>query len=73
MLQFVEITKKYGVTGVLACWLWMTNSRVEALESKLENCYQLQIMKGGNLQAKIVYNNSVNYAILPDKLKIKRG
>lgn len=72
MLQFVEITKKYGVTGVLACWLWITNSRVEVLEGKLEHCYELR-MANGNLKAKIVYKNSVNYAILPDKLKIKRA
>ena len=72
MREFVDITKKYGVTGVLACWLWITNSRVEVLESKLENCYQLQIMKGGNLQANYVYNKSINYAILADEIKIKR-
>jgi len=73
MREFVEITKKYGVTGVLACWLWITNSRVEVLESKLEHCYQLQIIKGSNLQAEYIYNKSINYAILPDKFKIKRA
>ncbi len=70
MLQFVEITKKYGVTGVLACWLWITNSRVEALETKLEHCYQMQMMKG-NINASIIYNKSM--AILADKIKIKRA
>lgn len=72
MREFVEITKKYGVTGVLACWLWITNSRVEVLEVKLENCYELRIAKG-NLQANYVYNKSINYAILADEIKIKRG
>ena len=72
MLQFVEITKKYGVTGVLACWLWMTNSRVQALETKLEHCYELR-MANGNLQSNYVYNKSINYAILADKFKIKRS
>jgi len=70
MKEFVEITKKYGVTGVLACWLWITNSRVEALETKLEHCYQMQMMKG-NINASIIYNKSM--AILADKFKIKRA
>ena len=73
MREFVDITKKYGVTGVLACWLWITNSRVEALEGKLENCYQMQMMKSGNLQANRMYSKSINFAILPDKFKIKKG
>ena len=70
MKEFVEITKKYGVTGVLACWLWITNSRVEALETKLEHCYQMQMMKG-NINASLIYNKSM--AILADKIKIKRA
>jgi hypothetical protein len=69
MLQFVEITKKYGVTGVLACWLWITNSRVQALETKLEHCYELRM--ANDLKASIVYNKSI--AILADKIKIKRA
>ena len=72
MLQFVEITKKYGVTGVLACWLWITNSRVQALETKLEHCYELRMAKG-NLKANRIQDKSINFAILPDKFKIKRG
>lgn len=72
MLQFVEITKKYGVTGVLACWLWITNSRVQVLEGKLEHCYELR-MSNGNSQAEYIYKKSINYAILADKFKIKRG
>ena len=72
MREFVEITKKYGVTGVLACWLWMTNSRVQALEAKLEHCYELR-MANGNLKANRIQDKSINFAILPDKFKIKRG
>jgi len=72
MREFVDITKKYGVTGVLACWLWITNSRVEVLEIKLENCYELRMAKG-NLKANYVYNKLINYAILADEIKIKRG
>ena len=72
MREFVEITKKYGVTGVLACWLWITNSRVQALETKLEHCYELRMAKG-NLKANRIHGKSINFAILPDKFKIKRG
>jgi len=70
MREFVDITKKYGVTGVLACWLWITNSRVEALENRLEHCYQMQMMKG-NVNASITHNKSI--AILADEIKIKRS
>ena len=71
MNEFVQIAKKYGVTGVLACWLWITNNRVEALENKLVNCYQLQIMKQSNLNK--IKVNLAEFAILPEKLKIKRA
>ena len=72
MLQFVEITKKYGVTGVLACWLWITNSRVQALESRLEHCYQMQMLRN-NRNASIIHDKSIKFAILADKFKIKRA
>jgi len=71
MREFVDITKKYGVTGVLACWLWITNSRVEVLESKLEHCYELRM--ANDLKANRMYSKSINFAILPDKFKIKRA
>jgi len=70
MREFVDITKKYGVTGVLACWLWITNSRVEVLESKLEHCYELRM--ANDLKVNRMYSKSINFAILPDKFKIKR-
>ena len=69
MTEFVNITKKYGVTGVLACWLWLTNNRVEALENKLVNCYQMQII-GNKSVSQILYNQKIE-AILPEKFKIK--
>jgi hypothetical protein len=31
------------------------------------------MMKSGNLQAEYIYKKSINYAILPDKFKIKRA
>jgi hypothetical protein len=70
MTEFVQITKKYGVTGVLACWLWLTNNRVEALENKLVNCYQMQIISNKSV-SEILYNQKFE-AILPEKFKIKK-
>ncbi len=71
MLEIVQITKKYGVTGVLVAWLWLTNNRVEALENKLVNCYQMQIMKSSKLSENFV-TNQISWAILPEKFKIKK-
>ena len=71
MLEIVQITKKYGVTGVLVAWLWITNNRVEALENKLVNCYQMQIMKSSKLSENFV-TNQISYAIIPEKFKIKK-
>ena len=72
MLEIVQITKKYGVTGVLVAWLWITNNRVEALENKLVNCYQMQIMKSSKLSENFV-TNQISWAIIPEKFKIKRA
>jgi hypothetical protein len=71
MLEIVQITKKYGVTGVLVAWLWITNNRVEALENKLVNCYQMQIMKSSKLSENFV-TNQMSWAILPKETKIKK-
>ena len=70
MLEIVQITKKYGVTGVLVAWLWITNNRVEALENKLVNCYQMQLMKNEKTASQFMFNNS--FAIIPEKFKIKK-
>lgn len=70
MLEIVQITKKYGVTGVLVAWLWITNDRVEALENKLVNCYQMQLMNKPKSASLIVINDN-QFAILPKKIKVK--
>ena len=70
MLEIVQITKKYGVTGVLVAWLWITNDRVEALENKLVNCYQMQLINKPKSASLIVINDN-QFAILPKKIKIK--
>ena len=72
MLEIVEIIKKYGVTGVLVAWLWITNDRVEALENKLVNCYQMQLMNKPKSANLIVINDN-QLAILPKKIKVKKA
>jgi hypothetical protein len=71
MLEIVQITKKYGVTGVLVAWLWITNDRVNALENKLVNCYQMQVMNSNKSVSEILYNQKFE-AILTKETKIKR-
>jgi hypothetical protein len=42
MTEFVTIIKKYGVTGVLALWLWHTDNRLNKVETALYDCYKEQ-------------------------------
>lgn len=48
MTEFVTIVKKYGVTGVLALWLWHTDNRLNKVEDALYDCYKEQSFKQGN-------------------------
>jgi hypothetical protein len=38
MTEFVTLAKKYGGFGVIAIWLFMTNKRVDVLETELQAC-----------------------------------
>jgi hypothetical protein len=38
MTEFVTLAKKYGGFGVIAIWLFMTNKRVDILETELQAC-----------------------------------
>lgn len=72
MTELASIAKKYGATGVLACWLWFTNSRVEDLEDKLINCYQSQArIEQVDLDNRYPINDPL-VAILPDNIVIKK-
>jgi len=42
MTEFVTLIKKYGVTGVLALWLWHTDNRLNKVETALYDCYKEQ-------------------------------
>ena len=45
MTEFVTIVKKYGVTGVLALWLWHTENRLNKVETALYDCYKEQTFR----------------------------
>lgn len=66
--QFITISKKYGGTGVLAIWLFVTNLKVNNLETLLYDCYQRQ----SSLDVNPLKNNNQLLAILPKKLDIKK-
>lgn len=77
MTELAELTKKYGVTGVLCAWLSITTMRVGNLETKLEDCWSDRMFEIKNPQRsdeKYVHKDQV-YAIIPEKvtIKIKRG
>lgn len=70
MEQFVAIAKKYGVTGVLAMWLWHTDNRLNKVETALYDCYKTQaVVKKANNSHEII--SRTFYAVLPEKTKVK--
>ena len=72
MTEFVTIIKKYGVTGVLALWLWHTDNRLNKVETALYDCYKEQsYRKATNTRIQL---SQKLYAILPnDKRTNKRN
>jgi hypothetical protein len=42
MTEFVTIIKKYGVTGLLAVWVWTLQAEVKEMREMLVDCYQFQ-------------------------------
>jgi hypothetical protein len=70
MTEFVTIIKKYGVTGVLALWLWHTDNRLNKVETALYDCYKEQTFRQAT-------NTRINiperlFAILPNDKKTNR-
>lgn len=43
MLEFVTLIKKYGVTGLLAVWVWTLQAEVKEMRTMLVDCYQVQM------------------------------
>lgn len=42
MTEFVTIIKKYGVTGLLAVWVWTLQTEVKEMREMLVDCYQFK-------------------------------
>lgn len=59
MTDLLNAIKKHGALGVLAMWLWFTNTRVEKLEAKLYDCYEQQAI-----------SNSVSMPLQKDEIEI---
>ena len=72
MNEFVTIIKKYGVTGVLALWLWHTDNRLNKVETALYDCYKEQSFRQGQASKELLTPSRL-VAILPnDKKTYKR-
>lgn len=67
MTEIVEIVKKYGVNGILCVCLWWMNNRLSAVEEKLYNCYENQVMIQRNASHQDVHIRERIIAILPDE------
>lgn len=42
MIEFVTLIKKYGVTGLLAVWVWTLQTEVKEMREMLVDCYQFK-------------------------------
>ena len=63
MIEFVTVIKKYGVTGLLAVWVWTLQAEVKEMRTMLVDCYQVQMHAGtdsSNYKTPIEF-----YAIIP--------
>jgi len=66
MTEIVEIVKKYGVNGILCICLWWMNDRLTAVEQKLYNCYENQLIQNHSANNRIHTTERI-IAILPDE------
>lgn len=62
MTEFVTIIKKYGVTGLLAVWVWTLQNEVKEMQTMLVDCYQVQVRSADNSNQ--IEKNEV-FAIIP--------
>lgn len=63
MTEFVTIIKKYGVTGLLAVWVWTLQNEVKEMRTMLVDCYQVQ-MRSSSSNSRATKQKEV-YAIIP--------
>lgn len=75
MTETVDIFKKYGALGVIAVWLFITNKRVDTLETQLHDCNEdrIDIVKEYTkpFRSQNCIKKPVFLAVLPEKVKIK--
>ena len=72
--QILYFTKKYGGTGVLTVWLFITYNKVNRLENLLFDCYKAKALISYNENRFPVENNTIpidRLAVLPDVIKKK--
>ena len=67
----VQLAKKHGALGVLACWLAYTNMRLDAVEDELYKCYDKFTPKIQAITERFK-NQAISYAILPKETTLKR-
>lgn len=63
MTEFVTIIKKYGVTGLLAVWVWTLQNEVKEMRTMLVDCYQVQMRTAGDPMPK--HKKTEFIAIIP--------
>lgn len=67
----IQLAKKHGALGVLACWLAYTNMRLDAVEGELYKCYDKFTPKIQAITERFEYK-PISYAILPKETTLKR-
>lgn len=63
MTEFVTVIKKYGVTGLLAVWVWTLQAEVKEMRTMLVDCYQVQMHSSNESKRHIEKNQT--FAIIP--------
>jgi hypothetical protein len=71
MKEFVEIASKYGATGLLAVWLFITNKRVEKLEQQLYDCLTQTYYDRRNSEQNTTHTKY--FAVLPEKIRYEKA
>ena len=66
----LEALKKYGASAVLVLWVLRQEARLGTVEDKLYNCYATMQVVNASTHKKADANT--NYAILPDRINVKR-
>lgn len=69
--SIVQLAKKHGALGVLACWLAYTNMRLDAVEGELYKCYDKFTPKIQSITERFKHQ-PISYAILTKETTLKQ-